>query len=294
MTRAAARWDERIARARHLADRCPAAADMLTFYAKLADYQKAFAARWAAARAGPVAGLPHPPAPDPPISTQPNSGVKAEAVRLREPVLEAVADFLAWLADAAPPRLAGAVVEMRRLDRSVWRAVLDEYLERRGSGTTAAHAPHAFVVEALLQPLAEQLATEGLSSAGPPTSPPATATNCCPFCDQAPVVGVLREAGEGAKRSLVCGLCLTEWNYLRLVCPSCGEHRFDALPVFTSEQVPGARVEACDTCRRYVKTIDLTVDGNAVPYVDDFATVSLDLWAREQGYARLRSNLLMT
>lgn len=84
-----------------------------------------------------------------------------------------------------------------------------------------------------------------------------------------------------------------EWSYFRLVCPACGEQRFDALPVFTSDQVPGARIEACDTCHRYLKTIDLTRDGHAVPSVDDLATVSLDLWARDQGYTRLRSNLLM-
>jgi FdhE protein len=51
-------------------------------------------------------------------------------------------------------------------------------------------------------------------------------------------------------------------------------------------------VDACDSCRRYVKTIDLTRDGTAVPIVDDIATLTLDLWARGQGYERLRPNLL--
>ena len=40
------------------------------------------------------------------------------------------------------------------------------------------------------------------------------------------------------------------------------------------------------------ETIDLTKDGLAVPIVDDIATVSLDLWAHERGYERLRPNLL--
>lgn len=274
------RWDERIARARHLADRYPAAADILTFYVKLADYQKSFAARSA-------------PAGNARASTDALGGFRLTP-EAADRVLEAVAAFLAWLAETAPPRLAGAVVEMRHLDRSAWQVVLDEYLARRGAETATAHAPRVFVVEALLQPLAEQLATQWLSPPDLLTPPPATGASRCPFCDDPPVVGVLREEGEGAKRSLVCGLCLTEWKYLRLVCPSCAERRFDALPVFTSEQIPGARVEACDTCRHYLKTIDLTRDGRAVPYVDDLATVSLDLWAQNQGYARLRSNLLMT
>lgn len=106
------------------------------------------------------------------------------------------------------------------------------------------------------------------------------------------MVGVLREEAEGARRNLVCGLCLTEWHYVRVVCSACGERQFDALPVFTAEQFPAARLDACDTCRRYLKTVDATKDGHAVAIVDDLASVPLDLWAREQGYVRLRPNLL--
>jgi FdhE protein len=36
----------------------------------------------------------------------------------------------------------------------------------------------------------------------------------------------------------------------------------------------------------------LTKDGLAVPCVDDIASVSLDLWARGQGYSRVKRNLL--
>ena len=91
---------------------------------------------------------------------------------------------------------------------------------------------------------------------------------------------------------LTCGLCLSEWEFLRVVCPACEEQRFDALPVYTSETFPHVRIEACDSCRCYLKTIDLTRNGLAVPLVDDLATVPLDLWAREQGYRRSRENLL--
>jgi FdhE protein len=107
-----------------------------------------------------------------------------------------------------------------------------------------------------------------------------------------PVLGVLREGGHGSKWTLLCGLCLMEWDYLRLACPTCGEQEFESLPVFTAEQFPHVRIKACETCRIYLKTIDLTKDGHAVPPVDDIATVSLDVWACERGYARLRQNLL--
>ena len=64
------------------------------------------------------------------------------------------------------------------------------------------------------------------------------------------------------------------------------------MPVYTADTQAHARIDACDTCRTYIKTIDLTKDGLAVPAVDDLATLPLDLWARERGYRRLYPNLL--
>ena len=113
----------------------------------------------------------------------------------------------------------------------------------------------------------------------------------CPRCAALPVAAVLREEGHGAKRFLLCALCLQEWECLRIVCPACGEQDFDKLPVYTAEQFAHVRIDACDRCHHYVKTIDLTKDGLAVPCVDDIASVSLDLWARERGYTRVKSNI---
>jgi FdhE protein len=141
-------------------------------------------------------------------------------------------------------------------------------------------------MEAVIQPIAEYLAANRTSTAHGATNP------SCPICGSAPVVGVLREEGHGARRRLVCGLCLTEWDYVRVACVKCDERRFEALPVFSAEQFPHARVDACDACRSYLKTIDATKDGRAIPVVDDLATVALDLWAREQGYSRVRASLL--
>jgi FdhE protein len=106
------------------------------------------------------------------------------------------------------------------------------------------------------------------------------------------MLATLREAGHGSRRSLLCGLCLTEWAAPRIGCVACGETAFASLPVFRAGELAVARVDACDTCRVYVKSIDLTRDGHAVPIVDDLATVALDLWARDQGYRRLRLHLL--
>jgi FdhE protein len=114
----------------------------------------------------------------------------------------------------------------------------------------------------------------------------------CPSCGSRPVVGVLRGEGDGAKRALVCRLCALEWPYRRVICPNCGEEDKEKLPVFVAAEIDHIRVEACDTCRAYLKSVDLTKDGFAVPDVDEVATVALNLWAEEQGYTKIETNVL--
>jgi FdhE protein len=114
----------------------------------------------------------------------------------------------------------------------------------------------------------------------------------CPFCGEKPVGAVLRPEGEGGKRWLLCSLCATEWEFRRLVCPACGEEDHEKLPVFGAEEFPHLRVEACESCRTYLKAVDMTRDGLAQPVVDELAAVPLDLWAAGRAYAKLQANLL--
>ena len=52
------------------------------------------------------------------------------------------------------------------------------------------------------------------------------------------------------------------------------------------------RLDACESCKHYLKTVDLTKLGLAVPLVDEVAGAPLDLWARERGYEKIELNLL--
>jgi len=268
-----ARWDERVDRARALAAIRPAAAEALTFYAAVAEYQKALV------RGG------RPPGAEPPRQI-------IDALEL-DAVLDAIPDFLARLMRLAPAQLAESAVGLRTFERDQWRRLIHSYLAAEGRDLGEADDALRFVVEAVLQPFAEQAAlAEPAEQRRHVAHTEASGPMRCPFCNALPVVGVLREEGHGARRMLVCSLCLIERPYLRVVCPSCGEQQFDALPVYTADQFEYIRIEACDRCRSYLKTIDLTKDGLAIPLVDDIASVSLDLWARDRGYVRLRANLL--
>lgn len=111
----------------------------------------------------------------------------------------------------------------------------------------------------------------------------------CPFCGGPPWIAARRaEAGvDGARRLLGCALCGGEWPLGRILCPSCAEGDPSKLPTFQSPSYAAVRIEACETCRRYVKSIDLTVDGRAIPEVDDLVSLGMDLWAASQGLARV-------
>jgi len=115
----------------------------------------------------------------------------------------------------------------------------------------------------------------------------------CPACGAPPSISFRREmpGSDGATRFLGCGLCGTEWQTNRIRCPSCGETDPERLPGWQSETHPAARVEACETCHRYVKSVDLSLDARAVPEVDELRSLSLDLWAIERGYVRLEPGI---
>jgi FdhE protein len=146
--------------------------------------------------------------------------------------------------------------------------------------------PYArFFARVLLQPYAEYLASRGGVQAQPES-------RTCPFCSSWPAAGVLRGEGDGAKRWLICGVCSTEWMFRRVLCWSCGEENKDKLPIYKASEFDSVRVDACDTCHTYLKSVDLTTDGHAVPMVDEIATVALNIWAEEHGYAKVETNLL--
>ena len=150
-------------------------------------------------------------------------------------------------------------------------------------------APHdegRFFARVLLQPYAERLA----NGAAPGNVTGSEST--CPFCSARPALAVLRGEGDGAKRSLQCSVCSIEWLYRRVLCPGCGEENKDHLPIYIADGFDYVRVDACDTCRTYIKSIDLTKNGHAVPIVDEIATVALNIWAEEHDYVKLESNLL--
>ena len=266
-------YDARMRRAERLSAQHLFATEFLDFYKHIAAFQKTLRANLAA-----------------------SSAVKsssASVAGLRDPFDRAVLlphfrDFLSLIEQHAPPALGKCAQQMSLLPSDSWIAHLEAYWEHAGKYDQQVGALAQFLARAFLEPYAEFRAAETARA------PLVVTMRLCPLCGARPLVGVLRPEGDGGKRYLLCSFCSQEWEFRRILCPTCGEEAEGKLPVYVAEQLPHMRMEACDTCRFYLRTVDLTKDGRAVPLVDDLAAIPLTLWAHEKGYSRLQPNLLGT
>jgi FdhE protein len=72
---------------------------------------------------------------------------------------------------------------------------------------------------------------------------------------------------------------------MRIKCPFCGNEEQKTLAYFTVEEDERYRVEVCDNCKRYIKTVDFRkTNERADLEVEDIATIHLDMLANEEGY----------
>jgi formate dehydrogenase maturation protein FdhE len=118
----------------------------------------------------------------------------------------------------------------------------------------------------------------------------------CPSCGGPPQLaffGVSDDALLTPPRRLLCARCGSTWIFQRMTCAGCGEQDTSRLPIYQEgERFPHLRVDGCQSCRRYLITVDCRKDTRAVPIVDELAAIPLDLYARDQGLTKITANLL--
>ena len=259
-------WGKRIQRAIDLAERHPGTAEVLVFYRRILDFQKTLYGE-IAARPVPVLDIARP------FRQQLNVDMAAKHLP----------GLLSLVQSSGPSKLAQEAAKVGSEAPHRRRQMLHDFLAAP-DGIDA--GPSWFFARVLFQPLAEKLAaTQATQLAG-------FSGSVCPVCGARPQLAVLHPEGDGGKRFLVCSFCVTEWEFRRILCPVCGEENYQKLPRYSADDLPAVRAEACDTCKRYLKSVDMTVDGLAVPLVDEIATAPLDLWAAEQGYTKISLNLM--
>ena len=263
MTPAVESWDTRIQRAHELALQVDATQEILTFYESLLKSQKAID-EFLRTRRG---WLP--------------SGSLVEDLPI---IRESLPTLLETVAVSGPATLSE---EARRLMSADARSI-DQMLQlywRTPSDTQ-------FFAKAFLQPYMRWLAETG----GKPADRSIEQNERrCPFCSGNPQVSFLRiiePSSESGNRELVCATCTGNWPFRRVACAFCGEERPTKLGYFHTSEYDHIRIEACDTCKHYVKGVDLTRLGYANPLVDEVAAAALDVWADNHGYTKIELNLV--
>ncbi len=280
-----ANWNRRISRATELTSSFPFASEGLRYYARVATFQRSLYAEIDKALA--------------------DSPKVSSARPLRDELdlfllLPNFPGFLSEIQRIAPVPLAQAAAALAQKGPGGWQRAIEDFwyadpeltvdgddtVEALVGDSQEANNGDKLLAWIYLQPYAECLADrrEDTILDGTPST--------CPMCGSNPIVGVLRSEGDGAKKSLICMLCAHEWKFRRIYCPACGEEREPQMAFYSAPEIAHVRVDVCDTCHTYLKSIDLTKTGLAVPVVDELATIPLDLWAREHGYDKLQINML--
>lgn len=106
----------------------------------------------------------------------------------------------------------------------------------------------------------------------------------CPVCGSLPQMSELK--GEG-QRYFLCSFCDFQWPGERLKCPFCENKDHNKLHYFYAEGQEVYRVDLCDKCNQYIKTIDSRkLDYEPDLNLEDVTTIHLDILASEKGFKK--------
>ena len=255
-------WDSRITRAERLAVERPESKELLVFYAALLRSQSEIY-EYLRTRKGWL----------------PSGALESDL-----PVLRAMLPRLLTMVESNGPDALGgeARILLAANERERDQTLIDYW-----------HAPSdTFFAKAFLQPYAQWLSESG---AKPNDRGLGSDGNRCPFCAGKPQVSVLQikeASSESGGRDLMCATCLGYWPFGRVVCANCNEQDPARIGYYHAPEYDHVRIETCETCKHYIKAVDLTKYGFAVPIVDEVASAPLDLWAREHGFTKIEINLI--
>jgi len=109
----------------------------------------------------------------------------------------------------------------------------------------------------------------------------------CPVCRARPAVTWI---GDNGQRRVACSYCGAPGQVNRSGCPICQTVEGAKQKILVFEREEGFKINTCELCRSYVKTIDAGLIQRLTPQVADLASLPLDIVAQEKGYVRRSPN----
>ena len=104
----------------------------------------------------------------------------------------------------------------------------------------------------------------------------------CRVCGNAPGISILDDQGI---HYLYCSFCWHQWPIARGKCPFCSKPDRSDHHYFYSETENGYRVDVCDRCKKYIKTVDMRNTSHRVyAPLEMVSSLHLDIQARELGF----------
>lgn len=252
-------WQKQISRADELVDTAEGAHELLSFYVQLLRAQSQVYQYLL-------------------TQNRNTSGELKHDLTMLHPAFDMI---LVAVEHVGPPQLSEQAQTLKRTTQAEIDEMLSAYWVDPGDTD--------FFAKAFLQPYGLYLSSTGR------LQPLPVSERLCPLCGGKPQLSLLQNketTAESGNRDLMCAKCLSVWPFRRAICAHCGEEQPSKLAYFQSTTINHVRVEACDTCKHYLKGVDLTRLGIAQPLVDEVGAAALDLWAIEHGYTKIELNLV--
>lgn len=104
----------------------------------------------------------------------------------------------------------------------------------------------------------------------------------CPVCGSLPELSVFEKDG---KRFLICGFCSHKWASKRIYCPFCENSDHETLHYYSIDDEEEYRVDVCDKCRCYIKTINTGQTHREIYYpLESQSTDYIDIKFKNMGF----------
>jgi FdhE protein len=180
---------------------------------------------------------------------------------------------------AIPASFIALLTRLRRMSAAEVDAQAAALLERELDEVDAGIAP--FIYAAL-----QVVWTQRACALAREDMPYLDAPGLCPVCGSPPVASIVRVGGAyDGYRYLECTLCATQTHSVRVKCSHCASTK--GIVYQRIEGAPeGTQAESCDECHSYRKIFAQSKLFDAEPFIDDLASLSLDLMMNEAGYHR--------